>query len=367
MTDKRLQLLFDLIDKNHLDAVAINPGPALTYLTSLRFHLMERPTILLVSKTNTPLLILPELEIGKINQSRIPLQPVTFADDPSQWPSAITSAVEKSGLKQAKVGIEPTHLRFMELNYLQTAAPGAHFIAAEALFSELRLCKDAIEIKLMRDAVQIAQAALEATLPMIKVGRSEKEIAAELVVNLLRQGSESELPFAPIVAGGPNSANPHAGPSERLLETGDLLVIDWGATYEGYCSDLTRTFAIGNLDPELRAIYEAVKAANEAGRAAGAPTLPASVVDLAARNVIEKAGYGKYFTHRTGHGLGMEAHEEPYMFGANKQLLKPGMVYTVEPGIYLPEKGGVRIEDNVVVTDAGCETLSSFPRELRTL
>jgi Xaa-Pro dipeptidase len=367
MTDKRLQLILDLMKKYQLDAVAINPGPALTYLTGLHFHLMERPTLLLISESSSPVMILPELEIGKINQSRIPLQPVTFADDPSLWPAAIISAVEKAGLKNAKVGVEPTHLRFMELNYLQTAAPEDHFVSAEALFSELRLCKDAVEIKLMREAIRIAQDALDATLPIIKVGCTEKEIASELVINLLRQGSESELPFGPIIAGGPNSANPHASPSDRALSTGDLLVIDWGATYEGYCSDLTRTFAIGNIDPELRKIYETVKAANTAGRAAGAPDLTASVVDKAARDVIETAGYGKYFTHRTGHGLGMEAHEEPYMFGANKQILKPGMVYTVEPGIYLPEKGGVRIEDNIVVTDTGCETLSFYSREFRTL
>jgi Xaa-Pro dipeptidase len=367
MTDKRLQLLLELLDKYSLDAVAINPGPALTYLTGLRFHLMERPTLLLVSKTKAPVLILPELEIGKVNLSRIALTPVTFADDPSQWHSAFTSAVEKAGLQHAKIGIEPTRLRFMELNYLQKAAPSAQFLGAEPLFSDLRLCKDSLEIKLMREAIRIAQDALEATIPFIQIGRNEKEIASELVVNLLRQGSESDLPFAPIVAGGPNSANPHSVSTDRPLCSGDLLLIDWGGTYEGYFSDLTRTFAIGPVEPELRTIYETVKEANAAGRAAGKAHIEASAVDIAARGVIEKAGYGKYFTHRTGHGLGMDEHESPYMFGTNKQILLPGMVYTVEPGIYLPEKGGVRIEDDIVVTETGCETLSSFSREFRTL
>jgi len=219
----------------------------------------------------------------------------------------------------------------------------------------------------MREAIRIAQDALQATLPVIKTDRTEKEIASELVVNLLRQGSESELPFAPIVAGGPNSANPHAVPTDRHLENGDLLVIDWGGTYEGYFSDLTRTFAIGPVDEELRTIYETVKQANAAGRAAGKAGAAAAVVDQAARSIIEAAGYGKYFTHRTGHGLGMEAHEAPYMFGTNAQILEPGMVYTVEPGIYLPGRGGVRIEDNIVVSTNGCETLSSFSREFTTL
>lgn len=367
MTDRRLQLLIELIDKYSLDAVAINPGPALTYLTGLRFHLMERPTLLLISKNKPPVLILPELEIGKVNSSRIPVTPVTFADDPSLWQSSFVSAMNKADLEKAKIGIEPTRLRFLELNYLQKAAPSAQFVGAESLFSDLRLCKDALEIKLMKEAERIAQDALAATVPFIKAGRTEKEIASELVINLLRQGSESELPFAPIVAGGPNSANPHAVPTDRPLQEGDLLVIDWGGTYEGYFSDLTRTFAIGAVDPELRTIYETVKEANAAGRAAGKPHVVAGVVDVAARSVIEKAGYGKFFTHRTGHGLGMEAHENPYMFAANKLILLPGMVYTVEPGIYLPEKGGVRIEDNVVVSENGCEILSSYSRDFQTL
>ena len=196
---------------------------------------------------------------------------------------------------------------------------------------------------------------------------SEKEIASELVVNLLRGGSESDLPFAPIIAGGPNSANPHAVPTDRKLSAGDLLVIDWGAAYNGYFSDLTRTFAIGQVDAELQQIYQIVKSANEMGRSTGKPGISAGKVDEAARSVIDAAGYGKFFTHRTGHGLGMEAHEAPYMFGENKQLLTPGMVYTIEPGIYLPGHGGVRIEDNIVVTTTGCETLSDYPREFTIL
>ncbi len=367
MTDNRLQLLFDLLEKHNVDAVAINPGPALTYLTGLHFHLMERPTILLVSKKGKIGLILPELEAGKIAESRIPLTPFTFGDNPGLWPNTINEAVKSLGLESGRIGVEPIRLRFLELNFLQQAAPQAKFVGAEALFSDLRLCKDESEIDLMLEAIRIAQEGLRATLSMIKVGVSEQEIASELVINMFRLGSEPELPFAPIVAGGPNSANPHATPTDRKIQNGDLLVIDWGATFAGYCSDLTRTFAIGKVDEELRTIFEAVKSANEAGRAAGAPGKVAGTVDQAARDVIEKVGYGKFFTHRTGHGLGMEAHEEPYMFGESQQVLKTGMVYTVEPGIYLPGHGGVRIEDNVVVTAEGARTLTTFPRDFTVL
>jgi Xaa-Pro dipeptidase len=258
-------------------------------------------------------------------------------------------------------------MRVLELRYLEGAMPNNRFASAEGVLSKLRMCKDAAEVAAMRQAVQIAQQALQATLPFIKVGVTERQIAAELLVNLLRGGSDPELPFHPIVSGGPHSADPHASPSDRPLQTGDLLVIDWGAGYHGYISDLTRTFAIGAIEPEYQRIYELVRLANETGRAAGKPGAAAGSVDAAAREVIEDGGYGQYFFHRVGHGIGMEGHEPPYMFGANQLVLEPGMAYTVEPGIYLPGRGGVRIEDNVVVTETGTETLSDLPRELITL
>ena len=219
----------------------------------------------------------------------------------------------------------------------------------------------------MRGAVKIAQDALEATLPQIKIGMTEKELSSELVVQLLKHGSEPEMPFAPIVSGGPNAANPHASPTERKLQAGDLLVVDWGATYDSYISDLTRTFAVGEVDEEYQKIHRIVQESNAAGRAAAQPGVPCANVDKAARDVIQKAGYGVYFTHRTGHGIGMEGHEEPYMRGDNMQLLEPGMAFTVEPGIYLPDRNGVRIEDNVVITETGADVLSGMPREIRVV
>jgi Xaa-Pro dipeptidase len=228
----------------------------------------------------------------------------------------------------------------------------------------MRLLKDNEEVNAMRRAVGVAQKALQKTLPLIKIGMTEKEVASELTLQLLRNGSEPELVFSPIVSGGHNGANPHATPGERQLQAGDLLVIDWGAVVDGYISDLTRTFAIGEVDPEYQKIHRIVQEANSAGRAAGKPGVPCANVDIAARSVIEKAGYGEFFTHRTGHGIGMEGHEEPYMRSDNLLILQPGMAYTVEPGIYLPGRNGVRIEDDVVITPTGSESLSDMPREL---
>jgi Xaa-Pro dipeptidase len=219
----------------------------------------------------------------------------------------------------------------------------------------------------MRRAVKIAQDGLEALIPSIKIGMTERELSSELVMQLLKHGSDSEMPFSPIVSSGPNSTNPHASPSERKLRAGDMLVVDWGAAYNGYVSDLTRTFAVGKVDAEYAKIHKIVQESNAAGRAAARPGVPCANVDKAARAVIEKAGYGKYFTHRVGHGIGMEGHEDPYMRDDNMQLLEPGMAFTVEPGIYLTGRNGVRIEDNVVITETGADCLSDMPREMRVV
>ncbi len=367
MSETRLIRLHQLMNQYGIDAVALNPGPTLTYLTGLHFHLMERPTVLFIKIGHQPLLILPELEQVKLAGSRIPLQPVPFNDDPSTWPQTFSQALKPLEMEGTKIGVEPVRIRFLELDYLQQAVPSAVIVSADQVLGGLRLHKDADEIADMRCAVNIAERSLLDVLPMIKPGVTEKEIAAELSVQLLRNGSDPELPFQPIVAGGPNSANPHAVPTQRPLQNGDLLVIDWGARANGYCSDITRTFAIGSLDQDLRTIYDAVQQANAAGRAAGKPGVLAGDVDNAARTVIESTGYGVYFTHRTGHGLGLEDHESPYIFAANRQVLSAGMTYTVEPGIYLPGKGGVRIEDDMLVTQNGSESMTDLPRDLKIL
>lgn len=364
MVDLRLNKLVSLLHENQMGAVAFNPGSTLTYLTGLSFHLMERPTVVLISKTGEPAIVLPELEMEKLKLSKFQLRPFTFGDDPSTWQDAFDKALQSIDSQNAIIGVEGTRMRFQELCYLQKAAPGAKFIDANQIISNLRIQKDDEELACMQKAAQIAQDALKATLSSIKIGCTEKEIASELVINMLRLGNDPELPFAPIVSSGPNGANPHATPSDRKMVEGDLLVIDWGAAYNGYFSDITRTFAIGGIDPEFETIYKTVQAANAAGRAAGKPGVAAGKVDDAARTVIENAGYGKFFTHRTGHGLGMEEHEPPYMFAGNPQTLLPGMVYTVEPGIYLPGRNGVRIEDDVVVTGDGSRALTDLPREL---
>ena len=367
MTQSRLDKLNASLSTGGLDSVILNPGPTLKYLTGLNFHLMERPVVLFFAKDQIPALVLPELELQKVANLPYKLQVFSYPENPAEWDVAFRKAAQALDLDGKRVGVESRQLRLLEFNYVKNAAPEADFPDAGDALSQLRLRKDRTEVEAMRRAVQIAQSALEATIPFIKIGMSEKEVAAELMMQLFKHGSDPEMPFSPIVSAGPNSANPHASPTERKLQAGDLLVVDWGAARDGYISDLTRTFAVGEVDAEYEKIHKVAQEANAAGRAASKPGVPCANVDKAARDVIEQSGYGKYFTHRTGHGIGMEGHEDPYMRGDNMQLLEPGMAFTVEPGIYLAGRNGVRIEDNVVITDSGADVLSDMPREMRVV
>ncbi|MBK8618497.1 MAG: aminopeptidase P family protein [Anaerolineales bacterium] len=367
MNQARLNNLTASMRTSNLDAVILNPGPTLTYLAGVEFHLMERPIVLFVAPGKDPVLVLPELELPKVDLFPYKIQAFAYGELPSEWDDAFRKAAQSLGLDGKRIGVEPRQLRLMEFGHVKAGAPEAEYPDASEVLSGLRLKKDKAEIDAMRRAVKIAQDSLEATIPLIKIGMTERELSSELVMQLLKHGSDSALPFFPIISGGPNGANPHASPTERKLQAGDLLVVDWGAAYEGYISDLTRTFAVGEVDDECAKIHKIVQEANAAGRAAGKPGVPCAAVDIATRDVIEKSGYGKYFTHRTGHGIGMEGHEEPYMRGDNMQLLEVGMAYTVEPGIYLPNRNGVRIEDNIVITESGADCLSDMPREIRVV
>ncbi len=365
--ETRQAKLAALLPEVGLDALALNAGPSLSYFTGLPFHLMERPAVALFKPGVTPALVLPELEFGKTRGLSYALETFAYSEDLTRWQAAFDKAAAQSGVTDGRIGLEPTQARVLELRYLEAAFPKADFVDGTAAIAGLRRIKDAGEVAAMQRAAEIAEAALSATLPQVKIGMTERQIAGLLVAEILRAGSDAHLPFAPIVASGPNSANPHAAPGDRQVQAGDLLLFDWGANIDGYYSDITRTFAVGEISEELKRIYEVVKLANQAGREAGQPGAAAAEVDIAARDAIEDNGYGEYFIHRTGHGLGMEPHEEPWIRGDNQATLEAGMTFTIEPGVYLPDKGGVRIEDDVVVTEDGLRSLTTFPRELQVI
>jgi Xaa-Pro dipeptidase len=360
----RLDRLRHEMLNHNLEYIALTPGPSLYYLTGLSFHLMERPILMLIPATGTPLLIAPDLEISKAERSRIPLERISYGESDAARLEAFSMLADFHNAEIAEIGVEPSKMRYLEMSLLEQSFQKVRIVSAQECLDSLRILKEPEEIEASQRAVHIAEQAMQATLAQIKIGMTELELANELVIQLLRHGSEPEVPFAPIVASGPNSALPHASPSARKLRKGDVLILDWGAAYESYFSDLTRTFGIGKPGRQLQEVHQVVFQANLAAREAVFPGSPCSEIDQAARSVIERAGYGEHFIHRTGHGLGLEAHEPPYIRSDNSQEVLQGMLFTIEPGIYLPAIGGVRIEDDVVVTEAGVRSLSSLPREL---
>jgi Xaa-Pro dipeptidase len=305
------------------------------------------------------------LEATKVQQAGLELDVFAYTDEEG-YTSAFRDACAALGLADCVVGVESLRMRLLEVRLLERHGKGCHIVPAEDVLAELRMCKDEREVEQMRRAISVTEDALEGTMRQVRVGMTEREVASRLTIEMLRAGGAG-LAFSPIVVAGPNAASPHSTPSDRPIQRGETIVVDCGAVTSGYAADITRTFAIGGLDPELTQVYELVRAANEAGRNAVGSGVPAEEVDRAARAVIEEAGYGEYFIHRTGHGLGLETHEPPYVVAGNRRVLEPGMTFTVEPGIYLPGRGGVRVEDDVLVTPNGAETLTTFRRDLGVL
>lgn len=366
MNDQRLQRLTEQITAHGLDGLALMPGPNLTYISGIHTHVSERPILLFIPADDDPAIIIPSLEAMKARDAGISADRIFDWNDADGYHGAFQQACAHLELADYMLGVEALHMRVLELQLLQRYAPGLQIAHAEPALAALRSVKDADEIAAMEKAIAIAEKGLQRLIPRIKIGLSERQIAAMLTQELLASGAES-IAFGPIVAGGPNSASPHAMPTNRAIRAGDLLVIDWGVYVDGYPSDITRTLAVGPIDDELRRIYEVVKMANEEARRAVRPGVTGHQVDRVARDVIEDAGYGEFFFHRTGHGLGLEVHESPDMSQVNHEPIAAGNVFTIEPGIYLAGRGGVRIEDNVVATADGSRTLTSFTRELITV
>ncbi len=365
MDAERVSRLREEMAGQGLDCVALVPGANLFYLTGLSFHLSERPVVALFPVDDPPAIVLPSLEAPKLEQAACALRPFPYTDEEGPM-LTFHQACAALELAEARVGVEELRMRLMEARYLERYAPGCKLVPADEVMGTLRMYKDTDELARMQRAVALTEAALRTTFDQLRAGMSEREVAGLLMVEILRAGAEG-LPFEPIVVAGPNAASPHARPSDRPIRTGETIIVDCGATVGGYASDITRTVALGSLPAEMAHVYEVVLEANRAGRAAAMPGVAAQDVDRAARAVIEAAGYGTCFIHRTGHGLGLEAHEPPYIVEGNRERLQPGMTFTVEPGVYLPGQGGVRIEDDVVVTSKGAESLTTFPRELMVL
>ena len=274
-----------------------------------------------------------------------------------------TNALEIKKTRAKRIGYDPSLMSVAEFKVLKKECKPAGFVEAGGLFGPLRARKDKGEIKTMRQAIDVAQKAFLATMRWVKPGLTERAIAAKLVYEMQKRGAMGET-FPSIVASGPNSSIPHATPGDRKLKKNEILLFDWGAHVDWYGSDLTRVMWLGSIPRRLRKIYDIVRESHDAGIEAVRPGVTAHEVDRAARRVIEKAGFGKRFNHATGHGVGLVAHEIPRIGKGTETELQEGMVITIEPGIYLPGVGGVRLEDDILVTKRGYEVLTTLPLEL---
>ncbi|MCU0513237.1 MAG: Xaa-Pro peptidase family protein [Anaerolineae bacterium] len=354
----RLQKILDTVAA---DAVAFVPGANMLYFTGLHLHLSERPTIALLTRQGL-FFIMPYLEMLKLEQ-RPDLAAQGFAwSDTDGYAGAFQQAAAL--LRGQRLAVDGMTMRVFEwLALAQAGVDVSQAVDAGQALLGIRAIKTPQEIAWLKRANEIAESALAATLARVQPGMTERQIATVLNDALNAAGSEGPA-FGTIVLTGPKSALPHGSPDERVLGADEFLLIDFGALHHDYPSDITRTFCLGTPSAEMRRIYEAVYRANAAARAIARPGITCGAVDAAARHEIIAAGYGDYFTHRTGHGLGLSGHELPQVAAGVETVLQPGMVFTIEPGIYLPHLGGVRIEDDMVVTETGCESLTTFRREL---
>ncbi len=368
MSTERLTRVQEIMQQQGLMALVIMPGANLRYLTGLTFHASERLTLALFPADGSlPCLVLPRMEAARAEVSTdIPLQIFPW-DDATGPAQALHDATRKLFQAQiVRIGVEYTAMRVMELRALESCAAQLQTVDAIPLMAGLRMRKSQHELAAMTRAAQIIEQALATTLPQIKVGATERQIAMFLASAIIAAGGEGES-FSTIIASGPHSAHPHHITSERALVAGDLVIVDAGAFYQGYASDITRTVALGEPGEQARTIYNLVLQANSAGRAALRPGVSGEQIDQAARQVIADGGYSAYFMHRTGHGLGLECHELPDIVAGSTQPLLSGTTFTIEPGIYVEGVGGVRIEDDVVITEDGGSSLTNFSRELMIL
>jgi Xaa-Pro aminopeptidase len=364
----RLDLAAAAAREAGLAALLLTPGPDLRYLTGYDAHQLERLTCLAVPAADAPglaagaapFLVVPRLELPAALASPagglgLEIIPWDETDDPY----ALVAA--RLGVTSGRVGLSDRMWALMVLG-LRDALPGVGQELASLAVRELRIRKTAAEVAALRAAGEAIDRVHARVPGWLRAGRTERQVAADIADAIIDEG-HARVDFT-IVGSGPNAASPHHDVSDRVLREGDAVVVDIGGTMpSGYCSDCTRTYVIGTPPPEFAAYYRVLREAQQAACASVRPGVSAEAVDAAARGPIAAAGYGEYFVHRTGHGIGLEAHEDPYIVAGNAEPLRPGMAFSIEPGIY-PGPHGARIEDIVVCTEQGYERLNNAGREL---
>jgi Xaa-Pro aminopeptidase len=354
----------------NLDALIVTPSANIRYLSN---H-AGTAGILVMTRDAAHLLIdfRYQESVRALQASPSACPAFRMWDVPSSYEEALIGCLSEIGV--TTVGFEAAHVTVARHEWWRETIAGRGLDitlrSTERIVEQARIIKDASEVAILRDAAARLEQVMPAVLAAVREGETERRIAGAIEAAMREAGYE-RLAFDTIVASGPHSAMPHYRAGTRALAAGDLLVLDFGGVLDGYCCDLTRTVSIGPPSREVRRVYDAVRDAHAAAVAAVRPGIETSAVDAAARDLLRDRGLGDAFGHGTGHGLGLDVHEEPRIGKPRADVppvtLAPGMVFTIEPGAYLPGFGGVRIEDDVLVTDSGCELLTTLPRELLTL
>ena len=343
-----------------LTGILVAPGPDLVYLAGyMPVAITERLTLLVVQKHRDPAMILPVLERHDAETApsagTIALTDWTDGSDPYALAAPLLEPDGRYAISDSAWALQ--------LLGLQAALPGTTYVSMTSALPMLRAVKDADELECLAAAGAAADACYEELSRRQFAGRTENEVAADLAALLLSHG-HSQVDFT-VVGSGPNGASPHHEKGERVIEEGDMVVLDFGGLKDGYGSDTTRTVHVGEPTDEEREVHEIVRRAQQAGFEAVRPGVACQEIDRACRRVITEAGYGEQFIHRTGHGIGLTTHEPPYMVEGETHTLEPGMCFSIEPGIYLSGRFGVRIEDIVTVTEDGGRRLNNTPHEMR--
>lgn len=361
MHTQRVANLIEQAKAQGLEAVVIMPGPNAYYLTGIDFHLSERTTLLFFPVDGEPFAFCPKFEAVRVKEGAGIQKVFAWGEEEGPQP-VLKDALALTGIGKGTLGIEYRYMRVWERELLATALPALRYENADPILAALRGVKDAEELALMQRAAEIVDAGVKAAHEIIKPGVTEAEVEAYMTKELEKLGVKPPLEI--MVASGPRSAVPHAGTTDRVLQEGELVWVDFVAFHEGYVGDITRTFPVGKVEGKLAEIYQVCLDAQAKARAEARPGMSGAQIDAIARDYITSKGYGEYFTHRTGHGIGLEVHEEPYIVGSNDRPLAVGATFTIEPGIYVPGLGGVRIEDDVVLTEDGAKALTQYPRNL---
>lgn len=361
----RLQTLLEHLNEKKIDIAMITSPANVFYYTGFNSDPHERFMALIIDSRNKKFtLFVPTLDKEIADAESFVKNIIPISDEESPF------AKLKSKLRSNVncIGLEMNVVSMFRHNQLQAIFPDASYIDIQPVINKQRLIKSRNEIIYLQQAVDIIEKVLSEGIKKVQVGMTELELAAELEYLMKRFGAVGPS-FPTIVLAGERAALPHGTPGEREFNTGDFLLIDFGVlTKAGYCSDITRTFIIGEASDKQKEIYNIVLQSNQAGVNAVKSGVPLKTFDMEARDVIKENGYGDYFNNRVGHGLGIELHEEPSIHENNNQIAENGLLFTIEPGIYIPDYGGVRIEDEVYINEAGdAELLTSFPRELQVL